>query len=391
MFKEKLELSLKKLRDYIEKENFIGYDPYDTLLSWIPFKAIGKWPSAIATQLQKRNPINIRPILGIRKEINPKAFGLFLLAYSKLYNITKDKEYLEKANYFFDWLKLNYSKGYSGYAWGYNFPWANPQNHLDSFVPSSVVTGFVCRGMYEYYKVTDNVEAKKILISASAFIINDIPFHEDENGICYSYIPLEKDLCYNSSLLAAEILARTYNLTNNETYKYKAINAVEWVLSKQKQDGRWNYSQDLLTGVEREQIDFHQGYVLESIIEIKSLLEIKKSQWDAAITRGLTFYKNAQFLTNGISLWRFPKKYPIEIHNQAQGIITFSKSSNYLENSFEFSSVILNWTIKNMQANDGYFYYQIKKFHKNKISYMRWSNAWMFLSFVTYFEQNAEN
>ena len=62
--------SLIKLESYIESESHKGYDPYDTLNSCIPFHFFGKWPGIFATQLQKRNPINIRPILGIKKEIN---------------------------------------------------------------------------------------------------------------------------------------------------------------------------------------------------------------------------------------------------------------------------------------------------------------------------------
>ena len=146
---EVIQKSFNKLLNYIESENFKGYDPYDTLNSWIPFKHLGKWPAAIATQLQKRNPINIRPLLGIKKEINPKAFGLFLQAYSILYQKTHKKEYLDKADYFFNWLKDNYSKGYSGYCWGYNFPWANPNEYKKKHTPSSVVTGFVCKGIFE--------------------------------------------------------------------------------------------------------------------------------------------------------------------------------------------------------------------------------------------------
>ena len=65
------------LREYIEKEQFKGYDPYDILNSNIKFNSFGNWCSVIATQLQKRNPINLRPYIGIKKEVNPKAFGLF--------------------------------------------------------------------------------------------------------------------------------------------------------------------------------------------------------------------------------------------------------------------------------------------------------------------------
>jgi len=94
----------------------------------------------------------------------------------------------------------------------------------------------------------------------------------------------------------------------------------------------------------------------------------------------MKFYREQQFFNYGSSYWRWPKKYPIEIHNQAQGVITFIKLSEYYPNSDKFASTIAKWTINNMQAKDGHFYYQKHKYNKHKISYMRWSNAWMFLA-----------
>ena len=75
---EKFDYSFSKLENYLISENFKGYDPYDTLNSFIPFKILGNFFSVLATQIQKRNPINIRRFIGIKKEINPKAFALFL-------------------------------------------------------------------------------------------------------------------------------------------------------------------------------------------------------------------------------------------------------------------------------------------------------------------------
>ncbi len=43
------------------------------------------------------------------------------------------------------------------------------------------------------------------------------------------------------------------------------------------------------------------------------------------------------------------------------------------------------WTIANMQHKKGYFYYQIKKGMSSKISYMRWSNAFMFNAMAHYY------
>ncbi len=72
--------SLTRLQDYVESEGFKGYDPYDTLNSRFNFLQHGKWIPVLAIQLQKRNPVNFRRILGIPKAFNPKAIGLFLQA-----------------------------------------------------------------------------------------------------------------------------------------------------------------------------------------------------------------------------------------------------------------------------------------------------------------------
>ena len=377
-----IKTSFNKLKQYIEKEQFKGYDPYDTLLSWVPFHWLGKWGPVLAIQFQKRNPINIRPLLGIPKDKNPKAIGLLLHAYSMLWLKTHDPQYKKQAGELFHWLKENHTPGYSGYCWGYNFPWASPVKYLKSYTPSAVVTGFVVRGLWEYYKINKTGEVQDVITGAAQFIMNDLPHTHFEDGLCISYTPVMKDLCFNASLLGAEVLARAGVLLDNEEYKNTAKNAVNWVINRQKEDGRWNYSIDPDSGNERKQLDFHQGYVLESIHEIKTILDITDEHWDNAIHKGLGFYRKEQFFDNGRSLWRLPKVWPVDIHNQAQGIITFHKLTQYPETYPEFAETILNYTIEHMQHNNkGYFYYKQHKNYTHKIPYMRWSQAWMFLAF----------
>jgi len=378
-----IQKSFNKLQTYIRKENHIGYDPYDTLNSWKPFHWFGKWGPILAIQIQKRNPVNVRPLIGIKKDINPKAYGLFLQAYSLLYQHTQKQEYLNQAEHFFNWLKDNHSKGHCGKGWGYNFPWASSEKYLKKHVPSAVVTGFVAKGLYEYYQITKNEEVFELLKEAGNFVLTELPVTSFDEGVCFSYTPVATDLCYNASLLAAETLARVHAVEPDKELKDIATEAVNWVVSRQKEDGRWNYSVDLKTSIEREQIDFHQGYVLESIYEIKRLLNVSKPEWEKAIEKGLEFYQKNQFYPDGRSLWRLPRVYPVEIHNQSQGIITFSKLSEYNIDYAAFANTIANWTISNMQGKDGHFYYQNHKYYKNKISYMRWNLAWMFLALTT--------
>ena len=99
-----------------------------------------------------------------------------------------------------------------------------------------------------------------------------------------------------------------------------------------------------------------------------------------ALKIGADYYFNKQFKKNGQSIFRVPNEYPVEIHNQAQGIITLTRLS-YLNNEYTaFATTIAQWTTDNMQSNKGYFYYKKYPLYTIKTPFMRWSQAWMFLA-----------
>jgi hypothetical protein len=109
--------------------------------------------------------------------------------------------------------------------------------------------------------------------------------------------------------------------------------------------------------------------------------------WENSITKGINYYRKEQFFDNGMSKWRLPKIYPVDIHNQSQGIITFSKLRSYHPSYFNFAKTIKEWTIENMQDKTGYFYYRKFRYYYNKIPYMRWSQSWMLLALITLIEK----
>lgn len=386
--KEIFNPSLNKLIDWCEKQEFMGYDPYDTLNSPLNFKIFGKWGPPVAIQLQKRNPVNARPILGIKKGHNPKGMGLFLKAYSILYQKTGGSKYLAKANWIFNWLNTNYSKGYSGKCWGYNFDWASPGSYLPAYTPSVVVTSFVIDGVYNYYLATGNHQAIEIIHSAANYITKDIPITELPTGISFAYTHLSKGCCYNASLLAAEVLAKSDSVAKKVEHTNLIRSAVDFVLSKQKEDGEWWYSYNPEKNTESKQIDFHQGFVLVSLENLKTLTLQNHSVLPTAIEKGLAYYRKVQFFDNGRTMWRIPKKWPVDIHNLSQGIITFSRLNHYDAAYQPFAKTIAKWTIDNMQDKSGYFYYRKTPLFMNKIPYIRWSQAWMLLALseLLYFE-----
>jgi hypothetical protein len=378
MEKPEYTVVLEKLILHLEKTNYKGYDPYDALKSPLPWEKMGKWAPVIAIQIFKRLPFNIRPFFGIAKEHNPKAMGLFLYAFSNLYLKTGNIYYKKKAEYFFNWLINNYSKGYSGICWGYNFPWASSVKFVPAYSPTSVVTGFVCKGIFRYYQATQNENAREYLISAANFILKDIPVFRDNSGICFSYSIIEKDICYNASMLAVEVLAFANYFLKDPLISEKIELASEFVSSRQKADGSWYYSENPISGKERKQIDFHQGYIIDSFKTVQNLTGSKK--YEIQIQKGLQFYFSQQFFETGQAKYRLPSEFPVDIHHVAQGIITFSRISPNDKHLTDFANKITNWAITNMHSPKGYFYYRKEKILINKLDYVRWAQAWMMLA-----------
>ena len=373
--------ALNKLSNYIINKDFKGYDPYDALTSPI-FKNIHQpIVGAILTQALKKNPINLRKIFAIKPQDNPKGLGLMLKAYSLQYMITKDQSLLNICEELYTRLLTLKSPDFPEYCWGYNFPWANTADYLPAYCPSVVVTSFVIDGLATYSKIANKVDIDKIIQSSAEYVMNRVQHTNLKEGISIAYTHRSQGICYNASLLAMQILLRAYEIKKDELLIETSNRAVNYVVTKQHSDGHWNYSINPITGNERVQVDFHQGFILNALFDY--FLVTNDNSILQAISIGIKFYHNIQFSSKGISKWRYPKQYPVEIHNQAQGIITFSQLNKYIPDGLDFANVIAKWTITNMQGEEGYFYYRKYPFITNKIPYMRWSQAWMLLALTT--------
>lgn len=375
---EKLNESLEKLRKFIEGEGFKGYEPQDILNSFIPFEKMGSFIRFAVNQLSIRNPVNIRPFIGIKKDYNAKSMALLLKAYSILYKNEKKDEYLKTAEYLYNWLMDNYTRGYSGYCWNYNFSWQDRSFYIKRNEPNIVATAFAGFGLYEYYLIMRDEKIVDILKGIAGFMMNDLPRHEDQDGICFGYDTRHKSCVYNANMLGCQLMSIVYGLTGEKLYLEFAVKACDWTIARQKSDGRWNNRLYPDTGKEKEQIDFHQGFILDALNAFMKYTGMDDDKYKDALRMGMKFYKNKQFTESGMSLFRYPGVYPVDIHNQSQGIITFSRN-----NDIEFANRIAHWTIDNMyDEKRGFFYYRKHRFFTNKIPYIKRSSSWMLLALV---------
>jgi len=375
----RIKRAFNDLEAYVRRRNYKGYDPYDVLLSPFPFKKLGKWPPVIAIQVFKRNPFNLRKLFRVPKQHNPKALGLFLKAYSLLPPSDENRERCRKL---FEKLLELRSERYPGMSWGYPFPWASPEKYLPAWSPTSVVSGFVAQGLDAYYRRYGDERALDALDQICIFISEGLHHTTEEDFYAISYSTVKPDFCYNASLLAAQTYALSYAHNRRPAYAEIAKQALNTVLKRQRSDGSWNYSERLDTGKQRVQIDFHQGFILDSILSIANSLDYFTPDVERALQEGFEFYRDHQFTSTGRALWRLPGEYPADIHHQAQGIISATKYYEYSgsRRAEDLAKSVLFYTLRNFKDKKGYFYYRKHRRVVDRTTYMRWGNAWMLLA-----------
>ena len=385
--------SLNRLRTYCESENFKGYDPYDGLNSRF-FQAIPLLPESRNIRLAwiqffKRSPLNLRPWVGIKKDYNPKAMGLFLSAYCQLYEAEPKQEYLDRINFFIEKINSAVSKEYSGACWGYNFDWQARAFFQPKNTPTVVVSVFIANALLDAYEITKDDQLLKTARSTCDFILKDLNrIHDDKNNFAFSYSPLDKAVVFNASLLGSRLLSRVYSITNENELVETAKKSVDYCCSYQRKDGSWGYG----TLPFHQWVDnFHTGYNLECISDYIKFSGDNVVYIDN-LDRGFKYYINTFFTEEGIPKYYNDSIYPIDIHAPAQMVITLAKLGRFREHKEQLDKVI-SWTIKNMQSEKGFFYYQVNKYFSSKIPYMRWAQAWMFYALSTYtkFENSEQN
>lgn len=392
--------SFNILKTYCEAQNFAGWDPYDGLNSKVfqstPLK---HWDLARLIWIQgfKRSPINFRKVMLVPKEHNAKGIALFLTGYCNLYKAQqmsgKEKfgtqdEILEKINYLANLLISLQCKGYSGACWGYNFDWqARRLFFFPKYTPTVVATSFCASALFEAYEITKNKELLDTALLSAQFVLKDLHRTKKSEGFLFSYSPLKgNDTVYNASLLGSKLLSYCYYYEHKNEYKNIARESIIACINAQQPDGSWVYGENKT----QNWIDsFHTGYNLDALQSYQKLTG--DNSFSENIEKGFEFYINNFFLEDGTPKYYHNKTYPIDIHCPAQLFVTLYSLKKFNKHK-KLAERVMNWTIRNMQDKKGYFYYQIKKGKNSKISYMRWSNAFMFYGMSFYLlDQNKNN
>jgi hypothetical protein len=269
------------------------------------------------------------------------------------------------------------------WCWGYSFPWQTRTVLVPRAAPNLVCTTFVANALLDVYEKNQDAQCLTMAVSAGDYILSNLYWTTDayDAGFCYP-LPSVRAQVHNANFLASALFCRIYKKTGEEKYLEPALNVARYSATRQHDNGSWAYGElPKLRWID----NFHTGYNLCALRSI--CRNAQTSEFEPNIRKGFVFYRKYFFREDGAPRYFHDRTYPIDIHVVAQSIITLVNLSDLEESNVALSLSVYNWAINNMWDKEGYFYYQIFPFYKNKISYMRWSQAWMFLSLATLLEE----
>jgi len=205
------------------------------------------------------------------------------------------------------------------------------------------------------------------------------------------YVPGSDWGVLNINGLAATILSRVARHTCENHLRDEACKLIAFLIDKQHDNGAWHYawpsaSSNVLAD------NYHTGNKLDWVLDHCNLSG--DSSYLENYQRGLSFYREHLFRSDGAPKWRSDRTYPIDVHGAAQGVVTFAKAAlEYDKTYLEDARRIASWTISNLQSPTGCFYYQKGRFLTRRYTLMRWCNAWMAyaLASLTCAEQQLSN
>lgn len=363
---------LDRLRSYVEERGFAGYDPYDALNSPILRQlTFGRnWARILAIQALRRAPFNPRPLLLVRAGQNPKALGLFLEGYARLYRLEPRQEYADRAAYLIGRLAALSTRTPSGHGWGYNFDWQSRAFFVPRFTPTIVCSSFVVHALLDASEVFGSQQACELALPVADFFLRDLHRVPAGDSFCFSYTAVDRYPVHNASLLGASVLIRLYRLTGNLAVRDAALTALAYSMRHQREDGSWYYSESETA----HWIDsFHTGFNLEAVRRFLNAGE--GSEYTQAYARAVRFYAERFFLPDGTPKYYAGSTYPIDVHSAAEAISYFADEGTQFR---PLVDRVLRWTLENLADDRGFFYYQKGPHLTKRIPYMRWGQAWMF-------------
>jgi hypothetical protein len=376
---DKIANVLQRVLEYAEAENYAGYNKFDALNSPLlkRLSLRSKWCRLALIQAVMRNPLNLRPILGVPKTINPKGMALFAMAHLSEFKRSGTQKALDQAHHCLDWLIDNGVESRHGVGWGYNFDWQSTLFLAPKYSPNAIVTVVCGEAFVKAFEVLGYENYRQMAKRAALFLRYDLPvLHATSDELCVAYVthPV-KSIVLNINASAGAQIAKVGKLCADGGLLKDARRMINFVARRRTDYYAWYYTYPAHHSYIVHD-NYHTGGIVDALRDYEVYTE--DTSFHDIYTKGLNYYKRELFLTDGAPKFMNSRDCPFDIHGSAQGIISFAKAAYWNKRYIHLSNRITEWAIDNMfNEEHGYFYYQKGRYLTKRFTLMRWCNAWM--------------
>jgi len=368
---DELQVILVDALSYARDRNYIGYDKHDgmssRIRSEIPFD--NRWVNLVFQEGSKRAPVNVRPMLLVEQRPNPKGLSLFSMANYTAYRLSDEDRYHTEAIETVNRVISYDNDEYAGFGIGHTHQLQGFKTRKETNVPGIVQTSYAVKALLRL-SAEDN-SYREIATGGACFVREELDPNRTSAGVRVKYNPTDKPESYtlNANAVAARMFIDLYERLGDDEYAELATEILSYVAENQNKHGGWEYK-DPPSASHLGMDNYHNGFIIESFLRYQEVVD--PDAFTKTVNDALDFYRTVLYDDNGAPCWDEESKYPRDIHAAAQGIVTFTHAGD-----LEFARRIIDWTIENLYAGDGQFYYQKRRWYTKRFTLMRWCQAWM--------------
>lgn len=376
---------LRQTLSYARDRDYTGWDYADGMSSRL-LRAVpvdNKWLNIAVQETIKRAPVNVRPLFLVEQRRNFKGTALFTMANLNAYHLTGEDLFRDEAQALSAWLRTHQSEDCPEFSGCHRHDLQGLDGRHAAGTPGVVGTSYGVQALLAADAAFDEAYGAEAHTAAD-FVFERLGYEEVEAGARIDYKPSESDEYYtlNANALGARLLIDLYANRHDSDLLEAATKILDYVVSKQTDRGGWYY-RDPPDASHLSMDNHHNGFIIEALLRFAEVTG--EQRYEQALADAVAFYREDMFEDDGAPNWDESDAYPRDIHAAAQGILVFTYAGD-----LPTAGRILEWTLDNLYAGEGRFYFRKHRLYTKRITLMRWCQAWMAYAMSEYLAAVAE-
>lgn len=349
------------------RERLTGRDPFDALMGtrvpeWV---RRGERSRQLATQVRKRLPVEIGPLLGVEPFLMAKTAVTFLTAEARrAASPERDADLDALAG-----ICLGAGGHVGAGEWGYEFDVQTRWAYYPARTPNLIVTWFAARGFAEAGAATRRDAWVDELHSAAAFVRSRLV--TDPPGRFVRYVPGSPRLVHNASLLGAALLAASGRMVGDAAGVETALEVTRTSLAQQREDGSFPYGEG--PGLAWED-SFHTAYDLDALMMV--WLATGDDSVRSALDRGVEHWAGRFFGRDGEPWFGPGRRYPLDVHSAGTAMDVGARLASWGLADPELPRRVAEWTREHLvDPRTGGTYARVLRTGTDRRHFVRWGDA----------------